>query len=127
VRGLDFAYAYIDHLLISSSSPEEHLKHLRAVPQQLEEHGILINVQNTKFGVSELDFLRFHLDATGICPLQEKVEVVREFFIPNTQRHLRRFLGLVNFYHRFIPRGATLLQPLHTLLKHAKRLSDIPE
>ena len=63
----------------------------------------------------------------GIRPLEEKVEVVREFPLPNTQRKLRTFLGLVNFYHRFIPNGATILQPLHSLLKRTKRPSDAPE
>ena len=46
---------------------------------------------------------------------------------PNTQRQLRKFLGLVNFYHHFIPNGATLLQPLHSLLKRTKRPSDTLE
>ena len=44
LRGLDFVYCYIDDLLIASSSPEEHLEHLRMVLKYLEEHGILINV-----------------------------------------------------------------------------------
>ena len=127
LRGLNFSYAYIDDLLIASSSPEEHLQHLRLVLERLDEHGILINVQKSIFGVPELDFLGFHLDSTGIRPLQEKVEVVREFPLPSTQRKLREFLGLVNFYHRFIPNGATLLQPLHALLKRTKRPSDKPE
>ena len=76
LRGLNFAYDYIDDLLIVSSSPEEHLQHLRLVLQRLEEHGILINLTKSVFGVQELDFLGFHLDATGIQPLQEKVQVV---------------------------------------------------
>ena len=125
--GLDFVYAYIDDLLIASSSPEEHLQHLRLVLERLDEHGILINLPKSLFGVSELDFLGYHLDATGIRPLQEKVEVVREFPLPTTQRRLMTFLGLVNFYHRFIPNGATILQPLHSLLKRTKRPSDAPE
>ena len=54
------------------------------------------------------------------------MQVIREFPLPNTQCKLRRFLGLVNFYHRFIPGGAAILQPLHSLLKHTKRPSDPP-
>ncbi len=84
LRGLDLAYAYIDDLLIASHSPEEHLRHLRL---RLDNHGILINVAKSLFGVPELDFLGFHLDATGVRPLQEKVKVVREFPLPNTQRN----------------------------------------
>ena len=42
--------------------------------------------------------------------------MIQDFPQPQTQRKLREFLGLVNFYHRFIPHGAELLQPLHALL-----------
>lgn len=74
LRGLDFAYVYVDDLLIASSSPEEHLEHLRLVFQRLDEHGIVINVSKSHFGVTELDFLGYHVDATGIRPLEEKVQ-----------------------------------------------------
>ena len=127
LQGLDFVYVYIDDLLITSSSPEEHLEHLRLVFQRLEEHGIIINVPKSRFGVSELDFLGHKVNANGIHPLEEKVQVIREFPRPNTQHQLRRFLGLVNFYHRFIPHGAALLQPLHTLLKHTNHSSGSPD
>ena len=127
LRGFDYVYTYIDDLLIASSSPEEHLQHLHLVLERLDKHGIRINVNKSHFGVPELDILGYHLDATGIRPIQEKVQVVREFPRPNTQRQPRKFLGLVNFYHRFIPNGATILQPLHSLLKRTKRPSDTLE
>ena len=124
LRGFDFVYTYIDDLLIASSSPEEHLQHLCLVLERLDKHGILINVNKSRFGVPELDIMGYHLDATGIRPLQEKVQVVREFPRPNTQRQL---MGLVNFYHRFISNGATLLQPLYSLFKRTKQPSDMLE
>jgi hypothetical protein len=126
LQGLDFAHVYIDDLLIASLSPQEHLQHLQLVFQQLEEHGIVINVPKSHFGVQELVFLGHHVDATGIRPLEEKVQAIREFSLPDTQRKLRRFLGLVNFYRRFIPGGAAILQPLHSLLKRTKCPADSP-
>ena len=97
LQGLDFVFTYIDDQLIASSSVEEYLEHLRLVFQRLDEHGIVINVPKSLFGVRELDFLGHHVDTTGIRPLEEKVQVIREFLLPNTQRKLRRFLGLVNY------------------------------
>ncbi len=102
------------------------MEHLRSVFQQLDEHGLLSNVSKSQFGVSELDFLGHHIDATGVFPLEDKVQIIRDFPRPDTQRKLRIFLGLVNFYHRFIPNGATILQPLHSLLKHTKSSSHAP-
>ena len=127
LRGLDFVYTYIDDLLIASSSPEEHLQHLRLVLERLDKHGILINVNKSHFDVSELDILGYHLDTTGIRSLQEKVQVAREFPRPNTQRQTEEVPGVIELYHRFIPNGATLLQPLHSLLKRTKRPSDMLE
>ena len=116
LRGLHFCYAYIDDLLIASSSPEEHKHHLRLVLERLNEHGIIINPAKCVFGVDHLEFLGHHVDSQGIRPLEEKVKVICEFPQPTTQRKLREFLGLINFYHRFIPGCADLLHPLNTLL-----------
>ena len=71
--------------------------------------------------VKELDFLGHHI---GITPLPEKVQAVRDFPEPQTQRQLRQFIGLVNFYHRFLPHCANLMQPLHALLIASKPKSQ---
>ena len=120
LRGLHFCFTYIDDLLIASSSPEEHKRHLRQVLERLSAHGILINPQKCVFGVDSLDFLGHHVDCHGIRPLEEKVQTIRNFPQPSTQRKLREFLGLVNFYHRFLPQGAHILQPLNALLSAPK-------
>jgi len=117
----------VDDILIASSSPEEHLEHLRLVLERLEKHGLIINIAKSLFGVPELDFLGHHVDATGIRPLEKKVQAIRNFPLPATQRKLREFIGLLNFYRRFIPNCATIIQSLHSLLKRTKRPSDKPE
>ena len=124
LHGLDFCYAYIDDLFIASSSHEQHLQHLQLVLERLSDHGILINVGKSVFGVPSLDFLGHRVDSNGIRPLEAKVEVIRNFQQPTTQRQLREFLGLINFYRCFIPNCATTMQPLHSLLNHTKRPSD---
>ena len=116
LRGLDFCYAYIDDLLIASASPEDHLHHLRLVLERLSEYGIVINVPKSRFGVPALDFLGHHVDSRGIHPLEDKVHAILDFPQPTTQRKLREFLGMVNFYRRFVPNCAAILQPLNTLL-----------
>jgi hypothetical protein len=116
LRGLHFCYVYIDDLLIASSSPDEHKRHLRSVLERLSDHGVLINPAKCIFGAKELDFLGHHANSQGIRPLEEKVQVIREFPHPTTHRKLREFLGLVNFYHRYIPDCADILHPLNDLL-----------
>ena len=116
LRGLHFCYAYIDDLLIASTSPEEHQDHVRQVFQRLSDYGVIINPTKCQFGTTALQFLGHHIDRDGIRPLEEKVQAVREFPLPKSHRKLREFLGLVNFYRRFLPHAAGLLHPLTQLL-----------
>ena len=124
LRGIPSAYAYIDDVLIASATPEQHLQDLRTVFEKLHTHGIVINPNNCLFGVHELDFLGHHIDQHGITPLPMKVQAVRDFPQPQSQRQLRQFIGLVNFYHRFLPHCAALMQPLHALLTASKPKSQ---
>ena len=117
LRGMEFCYVYIDDVLVASSTPEEHKEHLHLVFQRFEQFGIVINPTKCLLGVSELHFLGHHVTQQGVSPLPEQVQVIRKFPLPTTLRQLREFLGLVNFYHRFIPHCATILSPLNALLK----------
>ena len=63
-----------------------------------------------------MDFLGHRVNSQGICPLPDKVQVIQNFPQPQSQGQLREFLGLINFYHRFIPHCAQLLQPLQQFL-----------
>ena len=116
LHGLDFAYAYIDDVLIASSTNQEDIDHLRQVFTRFDEYGIVINPQKCVLGVHQLQFLGHSVSENGISPLNAKVKVIRDFPTPTSQRQLRKFLGLVNFYHRFIPHCAQILQPLNSCL-----------
>ena len=72
----------------------------------------MLNVAKCTFGVKELEFLGHRVTAKGIRPLQSKVTAVKNFERPHTVKALQRFLGLVNFYHRFLPGIAATMRPL---------------
>ena len=116
LHGLPFCYAYIDDLLVASTSPEQHQDHLRQVLERLCNHGIVLNPAKCNLGVTALDFLGHRVDAQGIRPLEDKVAAIRDFPMPTSLRKLHEFLGLINFYHRFIPNCASILGPLNDLL-----------
>lgn len=79
LRRLDFCYAYIDDLLVASSSPEEHQQHLRLIFERLSHHGIIINAQKCVSGVSSVQFLGHLVDSDGIHPLPFKVQTIVDF------------------------------------------------
>ena len=97
LHGLDFCYIYIDDVLITSQTPEEHKVHLRLVLQRFVLYGKLINAAKCVLGVRELHFLGHHVNKDGMSPLPEQVQVIRDFPQPVTLSKLREFLGLVNF------------------------------
>ena len=124
LRGVSSAYTYIDDVLIASATPEQHLRDVRTVFERRSHHGIVINPNKCIFGVQELDFLGHHIDQHGLTPLPEKVQAVRDFPQPQFPCQLRQFIGLVNFYHRFLPHCANLMRPLHSLLTSCKSKSQ---
>ena len=121
LHGLDIVYVYIDDVLVASSDPTQHLVHLRQVFTCFQRYGIVINPAKCPLAVPDLQFLGHRVSSNGVSPLPEKVQAVRNFRLPPTQRKLREFLGLVNFYHRFIPRCAHILQPLNLLLSSGSK------
>ena len=114
LRGLHFAYTYIDDVLITSPSEEDHYHHLQQVFNCFKNFGIVMNPNKCQLGVAFLQFLEHMFDKDGIHSLESGVSAIQDFPLPKLQRKLREFLGLINYYHRFIPHCAQVLHPLHT-------------
>ena len=115
-RGLDAVFVYVDDILVASRDAAEHKVHLRQLFQRLQEHGLVINVAKSQFGRSKIDFLVHRITQHGATPLPDKVEAITQFKQPITVKGLQEFVGMVNFYHRFIPAAAQLMSPLYTAL-----------
>nr|VZI13842.1 unnamed protein product [Spirometra erinaceieuropaei] len=120
LRGLPFVYACIDDLFVASPNAEEHKEHLALVFDRLDQFGVAINPSKCVLGLPSLDFLCHHVDAQGLRPLSSKVEAIRDFPPPTSKRQLQRFLGMVNFYRRFLPNCADVMLPLTNLLSGPK-------
>lgn len=116
-RGLPFVFAYIDDLLVASPDSATHKQHVRAVLQRFHDYGIVIKKSKCVFGVASLSFLGHVIDRNGIAPHPDKVSAVNTAPEPRTAKGLRRFLGQVTFYHRFVPKAAHIMAPLTELLK----------
>ncbi|CAH8456700.1 unnamed protein product [Dicrocoelium dendriticum] len=120
-RGLEGVYPYLDDILIASSSDEEHLHHLDALFQRLTQHGVTVNPDKCELGQSSIDFLGHRISASGIEALPDKIQALKDYPAPSSFKQLRRFLGLVNYYRRFIPNCASIVQPMTDLLRGKQR------
>ncbi len=116
-QGLDFIFVYLDDILVASCNKAQHLDHLKQLFQRLADHGLVINPKKCEFGKSKINFLGHEVTPEGIKPDTKKVDVLRNFQRPITVKGLQEFVGMVNFYHRFIPNVATFLKPMYELLK----------
>ena len=90
---------------------------LRAVFQRLTDFGLRISPLKCKFGATSMEYLGHLIDKDCIAPLPEKVAAMRSYETPTTAKELRHYLGMINFYRRFVPKSAETLQPLYDLLK----------
>ena len=115
-NGLDFVFVYLDDILVSSTSAEQHILHLREVFRRLSTHGLAINVSKCQFGATTIDYLGHQITSQGAIPLPAKVEAIRTFARPTTIKGLQQFVGMLNFYHRFVPNAAHIMRPIYDVL-----------
>ena len=119
LRGLEYRFAliYIDDIIIFSKSVEEHLSHLEEVFKRLREANVKLNPKKCSFVKPIVKYLGHVVTPDGISPDSDKVRVVQDFPTPTNLKQLRTFLGLANYYRRFIRGFSHIARPLNALTK----------
>ena len=108
---------HVDDILVFSSSLEEHVEHLRQVLLLCRQHGVTIGLPKCEFALPEIEFLGHVLSAWGCSPLVKHTAAISDFPVPEDKPALQRFLGMVNFYRKFLRGAARILAPLTDALK----------
>ncbi|XP_046962204.1 uncharacterized protein K02A2.6-like [Vanessa cardui] len=106
----------LDDIAIMGRNEEEHEQRLYEVLHKLHDMGFRLNVSKCIFAAESITFLGHMIDANGLHPAPAKVKEIREKPASTNKETLRAFLGLYNFYEKFLPDKATLLEPLYRLL-----------
>ena len=114
---------YIDDFLTFSENFKEHVKHLHEVCRRLRDAGLKINVSKCKFSYDEVRFVGNNISADGVKPSADRVEAVRNMSEPTTLKQLRSFLGLANWYRKFIQNFAHIADPLFNVCKSKESFS----
>lgn len=117
-----FVFVYLDDIVLVSETFDDHLRLLKEVARRLREANLAINLGKSRFGVSELPFLGYLLSTEGLRPNPEKVRAIIDYERPNTLTKLRRFLGMANYYRRFINDFSGISSPLTDLLKSKSKV-----
>ena len=127
LRGINWksALVYMDDILIFSQTFEEHLQHLAAVFQKLREANLRLKPTKCNFAAKEVKFLGHVLSKNGIAVDTTKTDAVKSFPKPENTTDVRAFLGLANYYRKFVKGFSKIAAPLHKLLaKGAKFIWD---
>ncbi|KAK9876450.1 hypothetical protein WA026_012762 [Henosepilachna vigintioctopunctata] len=117
LKALDFCFPYLDDILISSNNEKQHEVHLREVFKRFKEFGLAINIDKCVFGANKVEFLGYEVSQHGTSPLSSKVQTILSYPLPKCKKELRRFLGMLNYYRRFMPQAAEKQSALNNLLK----------
>jgi hypothetical protein len=118
-----FADAYLDDIIVFSSSWSEHLEHLRYVLQQLESAGLTVNPSKCQFGKTTIKYLGFVVSPEGVQIDREKISAILDFPKPRNIKEIRRFLGMCGFYRHFIDNYSKIVEPLTKLLKKSNNFN----
>jgi hypothetical protein len=111
-----FALDYIDDLMVYSDSFEDHLSHMQKVFDRLTVANIKLKASKCCFAQNEVVYLGFNISEAGVAPDPAKILAIVKFELPKNVTDLRSFLGLCNYYRRFIPQYAHLAKPLYDLV-----------
>lgn len=120
-----FACVYIDDILVYSRTAEEHVEHVRRVLEVLQHHKLLAKPTKCEWFTTEVEYLGHRISGKGIAVDDAKVRVLREWAVPSCKADVRSFLGLANYYRRFIPHFAHITSCLNELM-HDKVPDAIP-
>ena len=114
--GLNGVSFYLDYILVTGSTHENHLHNLAAVLEQIEQAGLRLNC-------SKCFFLRHVIDEAGRPPTEDKIRAIKEAPAPTNIPKLCSLLGMITYYSKFLPNMSTKLTPLYALLLKKKRRS----
>ena len=112
---------FIDDVIVGTETEEGHDELVEEVIRRLEENDLYVKLEKCKWKVREVDFLGVVIGPEGIKMEKEKVKGVLEWPTLKCVKEVQKFLGLANYYHRFIEGFAMVARPLHDIVKKDKK------
>jgi hypothetical protein len=118
-----FVMVFIDNILVYSKNDSDHEEHLRMVLQKLRDNQLYAKFSKCEFWINEVPFLRHIISNGGISVDPAKVREIVAWSIPSTVTEVRSFLGLANYYRRFIEGFSKIAKPMTSLLEKGKEFN----
>eukprot|EP00798_Chlamydomonas_sp_ICE-L_P029418 gene29418-biopygen5345 len=107
-----FVVVYLDDILIFSSNEADHEDHVRQVLQRLKDNKLYLKREKCRFFQAEVKFLGHVLSGDGVRANEVKIQSVRDWPVPTTSKAVQKFLGLANFFRKFVQGFSSHAAPL---------------
>lgn len=104
-------------MIVTGASDAKHLANLEEVLRRLHHHGLRANKSKCEFFKEKITFCGHDIDSEGLHKTNDKTAAVVNAPRPQCVAEVRSFLGLVNYYHKFLPNLSTILHPLNQMLE----------
>ncbi len=114
---LDLIWCYINDIVVYSDIVEEHQIHLQIVFEQLKVHGLHLHPRKCNFFQESVEYLGHVIYPSGLGVQQAKVEAIACISRPMDVNRIHTFMGLTNYYHRYVKGFSVMAKPLNMLLK----------
>jgi len=112
---------FIDDILVATDTEEGYDKLVEEVLKRLEENNLFVKPEKCKWKVREVEFLGVVIGPRGVEMQKEKVEGILNWTISKNIKEVQKFLGLANYYRRFIKDFAKIAAPLHILVRKEQK------
>ena len=117
LNGLDSTNAFLDDIIIiTKGTIEKHEEEIDKTLNRLNEENLAISLHKCEFGLNEITWLGYKINAEGIKPTKRKTDAIFQLENPKTLKQLRSFMGSIHHLIKFIPNLATLSAPIRSLL-----------
>ena len=120
LRGIPGVVVYIDDILVTGKSEQDHLVALEEVLARLSKAGLRLRRNKCQFMAPSVVYLGHQIDSEGVHPVADKVEAVQQAPTPRNVSELKSYLGLLTYYSKFLPHLPSVLSPLYKLLRQDK-------
>lgn len=114
---------YLDDIIIFSVSLQEHMVNLEKVFKRLRESNFKVQLDKSEFLKLETVYLGHIINKDGIKPNPDKIAAIQKFPLPRTSTEIKRFLGLLGYYRKFIPDFAHITKPMTQCLKKGSKIN----
>jgi len=112
---------FIDNILVATDMEEGHNELVEEILRRLEENDLFVKPEKCKWKVREVEFLGVVIGPKGVEIQKEKVERVLNWPAPRNVKEVQKFLGLANYYRRFIKNFARIAALLHMLVRKEQK------